>query len=72
MDTPKIPNIQLYFNEDSELCISRTLRESEGPGLLVTLALDELMNGGEKVAAERLGTSILKTLAVLYPNVLKS
>lgn len=71
MQVPRIPNIQLYIDEESNLCISRTRREAEGAALFISIPIADLMEGGEAVAGEKLGISILRHLSILYPDALK-
>lgn len=70
METVGIPNIQMYVNAQSELCICRVRRAGEAPALVVAVPIDELMAGGATEAGQRLGGALLKHLASLYPDVI--
>ncbi|UGQ48851.1 hypothetical protein [Massilia endophytica] len=70
MKTPVFPNIQLYIDNAGRLCIASTRRSDHEPFVSFEMPLSEVMQDGLDAAAQRLGTSLLYQLSVLYPGML--
>ena len=65
-----VPRISLFINQQNELTITRVRREGEDDQVVVEIPLEEVLAPDEDSAAQKLGISLLRHLAVLYPGKL--
>jgi len=69
MNTPEFPNIKLYIDSGGRLCIASDRGSESEPFVAFEMPLSEVMEDGLDAAAQRLGTSLLYQLSVLYPGM---
>jgi hypothetical protein len=69
MNTPEFPNVKLYIDNAGRLCIASVRGSESEPFVAFEMPLGEVMEDGLDAAAQRLGTSLLYQLSVLYPGM---
>lgn len=65
----RIPRLEIYLDEKSELCIGKVERDGAEPRLIFDIGLNELHSHGEDEATKRVGETILRILKIWHKDI---
>jgi len=64
-----VPRLEIYLNQESDLCIAKVERENAESRLIVDVPIDELKTFSPESAAHRIGGTILNILGLWHKQV---
>ncbi len=67
-----IPRLEVYLNEQIELCFAKVESNEVEPRLILGVDLNELKSFGLEGAEKRVGTTVLKIMNTLYKEAFKT
>lgn len=64
-----VPRLEIYLNQETDLCIAKVERENAESRLIVDVPIDELKTLGPESAAHRIGGTVLNILGLWHKQV---
>ena len=68
----KVPRLEIYLNQETDLCIAKVEHENAESRVIVDVAVDELKALGSENAAHRIGGTVLNILGLWHKQVFEN